>query len=411
MSPNLLIEDTSRRHQSLGVVSATMLIGTASMLVMGVQPILLGGLVDAARISEAGVGQAAMIEIFALAVGATAGPFLMNRGDMRANVAAASLLLVLVNLLIHWASGPAVLLQRGLAGLLEGLLLGAVSAIFTHNDRPERMSGLLLGLSTIPQVIAAYLLPIVVIPRFGVDAGFAILAGAAMLSCLAAPAIVVRVPRQRGGHGDQIAVPKALLAIAAAAFLQNAGIGAAWSYMERLATQHHFEASVVGAAIAGSLAFQVGGALLASWLGWRLPSRLVLILGALLEAGLVVGLVQADHAATFIASAWGFGLFWLALQPFLVTAVITLEPSRTAAMLLAPLALVGFSAGPLAASLAIRPGHLEGGFWIAAALLVVAAALYALAGLMPSTESTSHRQGPRHSGGGKASAQILKSDL
>lgn len=370
-----------RHHQAVSVVSATMLIGTASMLVMGVEPILLGGLANAGRISEAGVGQAAMIEVFALAAGSTAGPFLMNLGHMRAKVAAASLLLAITNLAIYWAASPATILaQRGVAGLLEGLLLGAAGAILTHNDRPERMSGLLLGLSTIPQVIAAYLLPIWVIPRFGVDAGFAVLAGVALASSLVAPAIVDHVPAPTGSHHGRVVVSPALMVVALAAFLQNAGIGAAWNYLERLAAQHHFAPATVGAAIAGSLAFQVAGALAASWLGARVHARTVLVAGAVLQAGLVIGLLHAGTPVALIASACGFGLFWLALQPFLVADVIALEPSRTAAVLLAPLALVGFSAGPLAASFVIDDNRVGGAFQVSAGLLVAAAALYVMAG-------------------------------
>jgi len=71
-----------RRHEKGGVVAAAMLIGAASMLVLGMEPILLGGLAEAGRLN--GVGQAAMSNSFGLALGSTAGPFVMNAGHMRA---------------------------------------------------------------------------------------------------------------------------------------------------------------------------------------------------------------------------------------------------------------------------------------------------------------------------------------
>lgn len=369
----------SPAHQSPAVVAATMLIGTAAMLVMGVEPILLGGLLASGRLTEAGVGQAAMLEIIGLAAGATFGPFLMNRGHMRMKVAVVSTLLFVLNLAIHWAAAPGlVLLQRGLAGVLEGFLLGAVSVVFTHNDRPERMSGLLLGLSTIPQVAAAYLLPILVIPRFGIDAGFALLSAAALIAGLATPYLVDRVePSPDTPHVHPVASP-ALFLVVAAAFLQNAGIGAAWSYLELLASQHQFSSGTVGSAIAASLACQVGGALAASWLSGRLHAGAVLVAGAAVQAGIVTVLLYATRADTFLLAACGFGVFWLAMQPFLVARLVALDPSRIVAMLLAPVALVGFSAGPLAASLVIAPGDVEGAYRLGAALLVACGALYFL---------------------------------
>lgn len=366
------------RHQSRLVVATTILVGSAAMLVLGVEPILLGGLAEAGRLSEAGVGQVAMVEIFGLAIGATAGPFVMN-SRMRVKLAVVSLLLALANLAVPLASTSGeILLQRGGAGLLAGLLLGAVSLVLTHNARPERMSGLLMGLSTIPQVLAALLLPTIVIPRLGVGAGFGVLAGMALLSLLVAPLMVDRVPVSHSGTGGTLRWSPALAIVVGAAFLQNAGIGAAWSYLERLAHDQGFSSATVGGAIGGSLAFQVAGALLAAWLGGRLPAVWVLILGSVVQASFVICLLLTGQSAAFIAFACGFGLFWLALQPFLVRQLIALDPTRTAAMLLAPLGLVGFSAGPLVASAYVHGQQVGGAFWAAAAMLVVAASLYAI---------------------------------
>lgn len=380
MAPDPLPQAAGRSHQSTAVVTATFVLGSAAMLVLGVEPILLGGLAEAGRLSPAGVGQVAMVEILGLAIGATVGPFRMN-GRMRAKVAAVALLLAVVNLAIPWASSPAlVLLQRAAAGLLAGLLLGAASVILTHNDRPERMSGLLMGLSTIPQVVVAFLLPTMIMPRLGVAAGFATLAAAALLSLVATPLLVDDVAIGNDGVVPRPAWSSALLAVIAAAFLQNAGIGAAWSYLERLASERAYPPAVVGGAIAGSLALQVVGGLVAAGVARRLPSRPVLVLGSLVQLSLVVGMVTAREASLFTLLACGFGLFWLALQPFLVRQMISLEPTRTAAMLLAPLGLIGFSAGPLISSAFVDRQQVGGAFWAAAVMLAGAATAYVLSG-------------------------------
>ena len=111
------------------------------------------------------MGYAAAIELFGVAVGAAIGPFVVNK-PVRARAVAISLALAFANVSIYVADAPVkILTERGVAGVLEGLLLGAASLIAVHNSRPERMNGLLIGLATAPQVAAAYALPIFILPR------------------------------------------------------------------------------------------------------------------------------------------------------------------------------------------------------------------------------------------------------
>lgn len=364
-------------HEAPSVVASALWIGTAAMLVLGIGPILLGGLAEAGRLSQAGVGQAATLEVLGLALGAVVGPSVMTAGQMRAKVAAACLLLAAVNLAMYFADSAAlIMVDRAVAGVLEGLMLGGVNALLTHQRRPDRMSGLLLGLSTAPQVLAAYLLPTLVIPRYGLDAGFLLLAVAALSSAFACLALVDRVETPTIDHQTPIALPPATIGFVIATFLQMASIGAAWNYTERLATQHHLGAAAVGAALSGNLALQVAGALLAAWLAWRLPARALLIAGCLVQAAIVLGLTFAATAGSFIGLSCGFGLFWLGLQPFIVRELIVLDPTRRLAVLLAPIVLLGLSAGPLAASFFVTPHGVEGAFRVAAVLLILAACLF-----------------------------------
>ncbi|WP_156467159.1 MULTISPECIES: MFS transporter [unclassified Phenylobacterium] len=369
-------------HETLTAVSATMVVGTAALLVLGVQPILLGGLIETGRLTEAGLGRVAMIEVFALAIGAAIGPYLMNAGAMRLKVAATALLLAAVDLGLSAApSSTAILALRGVAGLLEGLLIGAAVVVVTHARRPDRMNGLFLGITTAPQIALAYLLPALVIPRFGLNAGFALLAASAIAAACAAPFVVDRVEVHPEAQAGGVAWSPALLLSLLGGLAQNAGIGAAWNYVERLGAQHGLAPSVIGAAIAGSLTLQFVGALLAAWLCWRLPARLILAVGALVQAGVVVAML-AHSDAGYIAAVCLFGLCWLALQPFLISELIALDPSRRVAMVMTPVALAGLSLGPLVVSFAARPGDVRGSFVGAAVLLAAAGGFYALGPLL-----------------------------
>jgi DHA1 family inner membrane transport protein len=369
-------------HETLTAISATMVVGTAALLVLGVQPILLGGLIETGRLTEAGLGRVAMVEVFALAIGSAIGPFAMNAGAMRLKVAIAALLLAAVDFGLYAAHSTSYILGlRGVAGLLEGLLIGAAVAVVTHTRRPDRMNGLFLGITTAPQIAAAYLLPALVIPRFGLNAGFALLAASALAAACAAPFLVDRVEMHAEAQSGSIAWSPALLLTLLGGLLQNAGIGAAWNYVERLGAQHGLAPAVIGAAIAGSLTLQFVGALLSAWLCWRLPARLMLAAGGLVQAGVVLAMLSNSDGGYILAFCL-FGLCWLALQPFLITELIAQDASRRVAMVMTPVALAGLSLGPLVVSFAVRAGDVRGGFIGAAVLLAAAGAAYGLSPLL-----------------------------
>ena len=366
----------SGRDSHFSIIAA-MLIGVAAMMVLGLQPILLGSLTAMGRLSEAGLGQAAMIEIFAFAAGAAAGSLLMRSGGMRVRVVVASLALIAVNLSMYAANSPTMLLAlRGAAGLLEGFLLSATLMILTHSRHPARMNGLFMAFSTAPQVGGAYLLPAVIMPKLGPDAGFAILAGFALIAMLAAPFIVDRVEVEEQVVGSRIEWTPALAAVMLAAFIQSAGIGAAWSYIERLGDQHGMRPDLVGAALAGSLLLQCTGALGAAWLSGHVPARMALMGSALVQA-LIAGVMAASKVpAVFIVATCLFGLFWLALQPFLIAQLLTLDRSRRAALLIAPILLAGLGLGPLLVSFSMHAGDVRNAFWWSAGLFAIASAFY-----------------------------------
>lgn len=366
-------------HETAVCITSTMVIGTAAMLVLGLQPILLGGLAEAGRLTEAEVGRTAMVEIFGLAIGASIGPLFINSGHLRLKAGAIAVLLVLINLAFFGASSSLdIILQRGAAGLLEGLLLSSVAIILTHTRRPERMNGILLGVSTFPQMVAVYFLSTLLIPAYGLGVAFVLLAIAAGIALLAVIFVVDRVETGADSALAPIQWSPALVVFVVGVLLQNAGIGAAWNYGEILARQHGFSHDVVGLSMSGGLGFQVVGALLSAWLAQRLQQRAPLVLGGVLQAAIVYGMTIATIPGVYIALCCAFGLFWLALQPFQVIELIKLDPSRTMAILLTPLALTGLSVGPLLVSFVTNENSVSGVFLVAAALLVVGALFYAL---------------------------------
>lgn len=366
-------------------IGAALVIASLSLLTLGVLPILFGGLEQAGRLSKAGIGQAAMLELFGLALGGAAGGYWMGNGAMRLKTAAVALGLAAVNVATaHAASMGLVLLERAVAGLLAGLLFGAGNAIIVRSKNPDRLMGVLCGASVVPQIVLAYLLPVVVIPKFGIEAGFYALSAAMLVASLFSVALVDRVPKLQQLEHSPVRLGWPLSLFAGALVLQSAGLGAAWTYIERLAHQHGFSPSVIGLAIAGGLAGQLVGGWLSAWVCPKIDKWQALLALAVVQAGSIALATLPGVSASFIAAICLFGGAAAAMMAFQVAGVIAIDTTRRTAALVAPLILFGNGLGPLVASFFTLQHDVSGGAWAAVAISAIAALLYLFFALRPS---------------------------
>jgi hypothetical protein len=357
----------SQAHSPFVSVAGAMLVGTAALMILGIQPILLGALTEEHRLSIAELGRLATVENLALAASSAVGVATMGGARLRTKAAAACAALALVNLGQCFATGGLLLfVLRGVAGALEGLMLGGAICILTATPNPDRINGLFLAVQTIPQMIAAYLLPVALIPRWGSDSGFALLSAMALVALAGAAALRAPPPTQARAAAEtnvqraRATLPTIIALIAVV--VQNAGIGGAWNYVEQVGSLHAFGADIIGVALSASLAAQVAGAFFVAWIGWRAPYRIVLAVGIGAQALIVLVLARLSSSPVFVAAATGFGLLWLGLQPYQIRQLIGLDPSRRAVLLVLPLALTGLSLGPFAVSFAARPDGVGGCF-------------------------------------------------
>jgi hypothetical protein len=358
---------------------AAMVVGSAALMVLGVQPLLLQALADEKRISNVALGQLATCELLALAVGAAVGSELFRRQGMRLIAAVLALGLAASDAGMFAATHPAALFGlRALAGALEGLLLGAAIVVITQAASPERANGAFLAVQTVPQAVAAFCLPVAIVPAAGANGAYLVLAVGALAAVAFAGLLPKSPPYVAAPAGRAPLWTPATLWAAAAVWLQSAGIAATWNYSAELASDLTYSAKVIGIASSGSLLFQViGAAATAAWL-WRLPAGASLIVGSLAQILLVLALVLVPSSHAYIAAMWVFGAVMLGLGPYQVALLIKLDPSRRAAMMISPLTLLGWAAGPLLASFAVSPRFVAGALYAAAGLFAASAVAYGL---------------------------------
>lgn len=287
---------------------AVMVLGSIGLMIPALQPFLLSALVDAHRLTNADLGRVATLESLVLAVTCGVAPRMVARRTGPALIAVAAVVLGLVNIGTPQTTNiGAIYGMRAVAGLCEGVMVSAAIVGILQCSLPDRQNAIFLGVSALPQAAFAYLLPVVILPRYGALGGYLSVAAVTLLSLLFVTQLAFL---QRGltTHRERRAPwSVATIVILLGVLLQNAAIGGAWNYIEVLGTDFRVSADVIGVSAAGCLILQVVGAFLTAWRGGRLRHSSTLIAGAALQAALLVILAVGSSAATYAVSVLAFG--------------------------------------------------------------------------------------------------------
>ena len=363
---------------AFGSIAAAMAFGTVVFLALATAPLMLGALVSAGRLTNQTLGLVAMLETAGIALGASVGVVFVRAGHLRAKVLLACVALAGLNWACAFASGAEQLGGlRCACGLVEGLILAAANVILTYSRNPEGMNGYFLGITTAPQVVATYVLPGYAIPRFGPNIGFELMAVVSLCGALAALAASTRhVPPRPARQAKMLRSGPLAWAAMVAIVVQNAGVGAGYSYVVQIAKQLGISDQVVGSSMAGLQATAFLGAILVGVWAWRYSQMVILTAGCVLQAAVTLGLAHWKAPAAYLTGCCLFGMCWNALLPFSLKLLLELDASRRLALLNGPLSLAGLGLGPLAASGFVRGTNVAPAFSVAAAFFLLSGAAY-----------------------------------
>lgn len=331
-------------------------VGCVALMMLGLQPALLGDLIEQKRISLEGVGIVAMGEIFSLGIGVVLAEKFLPLNHLRLVAVLGSVSLVLINLLTLLAHGdlPCIAL-RVAAGLAEASLFWITTMVIVRSPQPDRLAGIFLTAQTLAQAFVALALARISIRLLGWTEGFVVLAAVCALPLL----MTTRLPRQVGSHSD--AVMPSVVSLRGffallVPFAHLSAVGTLWAYLEPLSKVAGIIGSDADALVALVLLMQIVGGSIAAIAVRRWRMSLTLVISALVFT--VVGL--AMHRLP-VPSPWGFtvlcgvfGFVWLFQMPFHVRLAFDIDPRGRIAMLVPPAQLLGSGFGPLMASFSVN---------------------------------------------------------
>jgi len=357
-------------HVSMGPAAAGIMLGCLGVLMLGLQPLLLGALLDEHRISVAQLTQAATMEqlLIGLVSGALGG--LAPRRRLRLIGILACAVFAGANAACLWARGSEVVLDRALCGLGGGALLWIDGAIVAFSHAPARLAGVFVGSQSASQFGLAALLPVTLMAKFGSNGGFAAIAvlGVACIGlCAFLPSSIPDIVQENSQRGR---VNVAALAGLAASFLFMAAIVGFFVFLEPLAAVNHVPTLVAQYAVAENLAAQIIGAILCVVFAARLAAMVTRVLSlAAMAFLLAIAIVWTQTGSVpFFLAVFIHGLVWTTGLTLFTPLLIRVDPTRRGAMLLLGTLLLGGSAGPLITGWYATESHL-------APVLVTAAVL------------------------------------
>lgn len=337
-------------------ILAALAAGTVALLVIGVQPIMLGEMVEGRQLTLEGVGVVAMGEIMALGLGVALAHALLPLSRLRVAVIAAAAVAGALDLVTRAAVGDAeTALVRAAAGAAEGVIVWGATCVVVRTANPERLGGIFFVMQTVAQAAFGLALALWVIPQFGWQGSFTALALLCVAVCVVAAGVPAKVaplpvPSESGFRWSaRTALPLA------AAFLQLAAIGSLWAYLEPLGKAAGLDARAAQTLVSAVLAMQVLGGCVGTALVRRWPAAQTLAAAGSLIAALVFAmfLLPPGAAAPFAIACSTFGFAWLFLLPFQIALALRADPTGRVATLVPAFQLLGSAMGPLAASFAV----------------------------------------------------------
>jgi DHA1 family inner membrane transport protein len=361
-------------------VPAALWLGSVGLLVLGLQPILLGAMFTEGRVDFDGLALIATCEIIAIAVGSTLSGVFGIRSGVRIKAAVLLGLLAALDAATCFVSSlTAYVTLRTLAGLVEGALVVFGIELVARSLHAQRLGGYFVALQTFMQAVLALVLALWVIPVWGSAGGFAALAVVTAASIAMVPfAPDGYAPLPKAEHSlDGVFTLRSMLALASI-FVFFLFIGAIWAFLEPLGARFGLDAATVGTIVSAALIAQIAGALLSTWVADRMNYGTGIVASGVVALAAIALLLTGATPGAFWTAALVIGFVWLFIIPCQVGMAVAADGTRATATLVPAANLLGAAIGPILGSLFINGDDVTGVVWFALGAVLVSFVLLVL---------------------------------
>ncbi len=332
--------------------AAALWVGSVGLLILGVIPILYGALNAESRISLAELGVIATIETLLIGVSSAVAAMLFSARNLRLKCTILLVALAALDAAISVAnSSNLIMLDRALAGLVEGSMVAVSIELIARSRHAERLGGFFLAMQALAQGLLALGLAWWVVPGMGANGGFLTLGIVSLVSiavALLVPAEYGEMPKQIANMDGVLTVRSILALLMIVLFFMF--VVAVWTFLEPLGGKVGIDAQTVGVLVSVGLFVQVAASLAAAWLEAYLDYRL-----GILGCG-IIGLIAAailgasPTLVMFCVAVLAISFVWMFIVPFMIGMTLVADSTRSTCLLVPAAQLSGAAFGPLAAT-------------------------------------------------------------
>lgn len=287
---------------------AAFIASAAGALIFLLLPIIVGWLADRYVLDEQMVGSVVSIYFLGFLVTSVLAFIFFFRIDRQRILQTGYLMLVPGMLSIGIVPSTSwLMLALCVCGLASGLLYGTGLSIVASSRNTEKNFGGMLATQQAFALVLIYCLPVWVLPAFGYEAVWTLLAAVIFLMSFSLVGYknvsILKTPTGK-------APAKSLGLGLSCLFLHFCLLSAVWAFIERLGVRRGFESDDIALALALSLVGGFAGAIAAAVLGDKLGRRLPHILTTILFVTIFISFMANLGWSGFLTSVILFSVCW-----------------------------------------------------------------------------------------------------
>ncbi len=365
------MHETVPRPYSLAQVALGIFVAGAALVLMGVQPILVGMFSDRLHLDLSQSGWVLATEQFGGAAGALFGFWVAIRVRWSLSIVLACGVAAAVNVATAFAHGlDMLLLARFASGLASTLAYTVAISFLGQSTKPDRVFGALMVLQTAFFSIDAVLLP-VMLERFGyipTIASSALWFVAALLAGFWMPTRTAQPGTTPSSAASGTAATRSWVGAAAlaGAFLLQMSIFAVWGFLEKIGRANGLADTEIGYAIGLGVLGGIPGGLLPALIGERFGRLGMIAVATTLLVVSYVALGQALHLNGFLLWIFVLNVGWVLGLTYYMGLTVANDPDGRYTRLIAFSQILAAGVGPACSALVTGDGRIAPIFIVAA---------------------------------------------